>query len=385
MTSRRQFLNAAASMPLMAGMAACTATVSSNSQRSPQRNSQRNYTPSGLPLRRVNVSEDRIIRTIAGLRPFRRSGFNVSAERRNDKVLVHNYGHGGGGITLSWGSSHLAMELATQTPHKRCAVLGSGVMGLTTARLMQDQGWEVAIYTKDLPPNTTSNIAGGQWSATSVFDKPFVTPSFMSQYERAMQQSYRYFQNLVGPRYGVRWISNYHVLPGPMDGETLPEQYPYLYPQRIVMNRNQHPFDADHVYHYDTMLIEPAVFLLALIQDFHAAGGKMNVREIHSQSELMNLDEPVIINCTGLGAKELFNDQDMLAIKGQLSFLLPQPEVNYIVLGNNGHYMFPRSDGVLLGGTFDRDIYDTTPDANTRDQIVDGHREFFNAMEDPWA
>ncbi|MEQ9611361.1 MAG: FAD-dependent oxidoreductase [Gammaproteobacteria bacterium] len=99
----------------------------------------------------------------------------------------------------------------------------------------------------------------------------------------------------------------------------------------------------------------------------------------------MNLDEPVIINCTGLGAKELFNDEDMLAIKGQLSFLLPQPEVNYIILGNNGHYMFPRSDGILLGGSFNRDIYDTIPDTNTRDRIINGHREFFNAMEDPWA
>lgn len=377
MTSRRKFLSTAAMAPLLAGLSACTSTSVASQQR--------NYTPSGLPLRRVNVSEERVIRTIAGLRPFRRSGFNVSAERRNDKVLVHNYGHGGGGITLSWGSSHLAMELATQTPHKRCAVLGSGVMGLTTARLMQDQGWQVSIYTRDLPPNTTSNVAGGQWSATSVFDRPFVTPSFMDQYELAMGHSYRYFQNLVGPRYGVRWISNYHVLPGPMEGETLPEQYPHYYPQRMSLSRNQHPFDADNVYHYDTMLIEPAVFLLALIEDFHAAGGDLQIREFHSQSELMNLDEPVIINCTGLGAKNLFQDDDMLAIKGQLSFLLPQPEVNYIIVGNNGLYMFPRSDGVLLGGTFDRNVYDTLPDAGTRNRIVNGHREFFNSMDDPWS
>lgn len=375
MPSRRQFLGASALLPLLAA-SGCASTIATQS---------RNYTPSGLPLRRVNVSQERVIRTIAGLRPFRRSGFNVSAERRNDKVLVHNYGHGGGGITLSWGSSHLAMELATQTPHRECAVLGCGALGLTTARLMQDQGWKVTIYSKDLPPNTTSNVAGGQWSATSVFDRPFTTPAFMDQYERAMQHSYRYFQNLVGPRYGVRWISNYHVLPRPLEGETLPEQYPYLYPQRIDMTRDQHPFDADNVYHYDTMLIEPAIFLPALIQDFHAAGGRLEIRELHSQQELMNLDQPVVINCTGLGAKDLFNDQDMLAIKGQLSFLLPQPEINYIILGNNGHYMFPRSDGILLGGSFDRNVYDVTPDTRTRDRIVSGHQDFFSRMDDPWT
>ena len=67
--------------------------------------------------------------------------------------------HGGGGITLSWGTSHLARELATETQHKRCAILGCGAAGLSAARLMQNAGWEVSIYAKDLPPNTTSNIA----------------------------------------------------------------------------------------------------------------------------------------------------------------------------------------------------------------------------------
>ncbi|MBQ74821.1 MAG: hypothetical protein CMQ20_07325 [Gammaproteobacteria bacterium] len=93
----------------------------------------RYLTPSGSSLHRVNVSRDRIIRTVVGHRPFRRQGFNVSAERQGNKTLIHNYGHGGGGITLCWGTSHLAMELAIQTNEKRCAVLGSGTAGLTSA------------------------------------------------------------------------------------------------------------------------------------------------------------------------------------------------------------------------------------------------------------
>ena len=88
------------------------------------------------------MSRSRIIRSIAGLRPFRPSGFVVNAERMNDKVIIHNYGHGGGGITLSWGTSHLAMELANETEFKRCAILGCGAAGLSAARLMQTAGWE---------------------------------------------------------------------------------------------------------------------------------------------------------------------------------------------------------------------------------------------------
>jgi glycine/D-amino acid oxidase-like deaminating enzyme len=53
------------------------------------------------PLPRVLVDESRIIRTVAGLRPYRRSGFVVRAEPLGAKRLVHNYGHGGAGITLS--------------------------------------------------------------------------------------------------------------------------------------------------------------------------------------------------------------------------------------------------------------------------------------------
>ena len=89
-------------------------------------------------MRRVRVSDARVIRTIAGLRPFRQSGFVVKAEQMNDKIVVHNYGHGGGGITLSWGTSHLAMELALQTQFRRCAVLGAGAgSGLGCHHLQQ--------------------------------------------------------------------------------------------------------------------------------------------------------------------------------------------------------------------------------------------------------
>ena len=159
MLTRRQALKSIATIPLLNGCAI------------PSLPTTRNYSPSGIPLRRVRVSSSRIVRSIAGLRPFRPSGFVVNAQRMNDKIVIHNYGHGGGGITLSWGTSHLAMELANQTGHKRCAILGCGAAGLSAARLMQIAGWEVTIYAKDLPPNTTSNVAGGQWSPTSVFEE----------------------------------------------------------------------------------------------------------------------------------------------------------------------------------------------------------------------
>src|SRR5882762_4686302 len=59
----------------------------------------------------VKVSRERIIREVVGLRPYRPEGFKVEAERVGDKLLVHNYGHGGAGITLSWGTASLAVDV----------------------------------------------------------------------------------------------------------------------------------------------------------------------------------------------------------------------------------------------------------------------------------
>ncbi len=68
----------------------------------------RHFTP-------VNVARDRVIRTVVGLRPYRPSGFVVRAESLGDKLLVHNYGHGGGGMTLSWGTARLSADLVSES------------------------------------------------------------------------------------------------------------------------------------------------------------------------------------------------------------------------------------------------------------------------------
>src|SRR3954452_9223514 len=128
----------------------------------------------------VLVRRERIVRTIVGLRPFRPSGFVVRAEKLGDKVVVHNYGHGGCGITLSWGTAALAVEEVLRTGQKRAAVLGCGAVGLATARLLQQHGIVATIYTREQPPATTSDVAGGRFYPFDVFDKDAATPQFLT-------------------------------------------------------------------------------------------------------------------------------------------------------------------------------------------------------------
>lgn len=334
----------------------------------------------------VKVSRDRVIRTVVGLRPFRSEGFVVSAERLGQKLLVHNYGHGGAGVTLSWGTSSLAVDLArdfiqqrrTRVGTRRFAVLGCGVNGLSTARLLQqrfqDGAGAVTIYAKDLPPNTTSNISGALWYPTSSFDPQEVTTRFTDQFQLACQISNRAFQELVGSEYGVRWTDTLELN---SNGASLERELfggARLYPQTEVHRDPKRFFGFPFTRQFSTMMIEPHTYLRALLRDFYIAGGKIVVRELKSRQEISRLPEPVIFNCTGLGARQLLDDQKLIPVRGQLEVLLPQPEVDYCYMSNLG-YMFPRRDGIILGGTFDHDDWSLQPNPEQSAGILEGHIE----------
>ena len=267
----------------------------------------------------VKVSRDRVIREVVGLRPYRPSGFVVNAERFGNKLLVHNYGHGGGGVTLSWGTASLAVDLARDfvatnpTRRRRFAVLGCGVSGLSTARLLQRRFQNgpgtVTIYAKDLPPDTTSNVAGAWWSPTSVYEQS--SGKFDEQFRRACQISNRAFQLLVGPEYGVRWIDSFEFSRNEL---SLDRELPggnALYPDRQVHRDPQNYFGFPYVKQYSSMLIEPSIYLSALLRDFYIAGGRVVVKEFRNRREIARLTVPVVFNCTGLGSRDLFDDQEL--------------------------------------------------------------------------
>jgi len=328
---------------------------------------------------RVKVSDDRVIRTVVGLRPYRPSGFVVRTEKIGDKTVVHNYGHGGGGITLSWGTSELAVEEAWATGEKRFAVLGCGAVGLATARLLQQRGAEVTIYAKDLPPQTTSNIAGGQWAPTSVMDRARRTAESDALLARASRLAHRRYQQLPAAEFGIRWLENYILSDHPLEQWWEQGLVRDLYPDARDLGPREHPFPARYARRFTTMLIEPPIYLSALLRDVRLAGGRVVVKELAGREQLSEIPEAALVNCTGLGAKALFGDEELEPVRGQLTFLLPQPEVDYIVI-TDGLYMFPRRDGILLGGTFEHGNWSLDADEATRRRILDGHHALFEGM-----
>lgn len=328
-------------------------------------------------LARVNVSWDRVIRTVVGLRPARAGGFRVEAEKFDATTVIHNYGHDSRGVTLSWGTAHLAVEEARKTLHTRYAVIGCGVVGLTTARLLQRRGYDVTIYAKDLPPDTTSNVALATWGPVGL--PPTAPSDYRERYAGAARFSHRYFQNLVGDDYGVHWRENYSD-GGPARLARLKDDpFRDLYVDLQELGPEDHPFPATGVLRWLTLLIEPPVFLNALMRDFQLAGGRIVVREFPDLRSLLALPEPVLMNCTGLGARSLFNDQELIPRKGQLTVLPPQPEVDYIadIAGD----MVSRKDGVLLGGTSEPNVWTLEPNQDAMRGVMASHMDFFNRMK----
>jgi D-amino-acid oxidase len=357
-----------------------------------------NLPVSSCHLPPVRVSEDRVTRTVVGLRPHRASGFRVEREQVGDTAVVHNYGHSGGGITLSWGTSKLAVDMGLPGYTGRVAVLGAGVIGLTTARLAQDAGYDVTIYTKALPPDTTSNIAGGQWAPSTVYDDPHkVSETFTDQYIFACKYAYERFQILTQPKYGVRWMRNFLIDRQPFSANfSQRSSFPRepaanapriahatekLMPEQKILNKRENPFRGFYTAQFDGMIIEPPMFLDALTEDFRIAGGRFVLGELKTPAEVQALQEKLVFNCTGLGAKALFGDDELTPIRGQLTFLLPQPEVTYATEFEDT-YMFSRRDGVLLGGTFDWNNWSLEVDEKTVQEKLAKQKELFASLKE---
>lgn len=339
--------------------------------------------PGTRPMRLppVHVSEERIIRIDVGLRPFRPTGFRVEREALGDKVLVHNYGHGGGGITLSWGTAKLAVDLGYDTSKPDVAVLGCGAVGLATARLLQERGANVRIYAKDLPPNTTSNVAGAQWWPASTFDRRRAAPEFVHRHYEAARFAFRRYQSLVGDAYGVSWETNYNLSNTPIANYPASESNPM---RQLAVNLrdlavDEHNFPRPFVRQFDTMMIETPLYLRRMELDVRQAGGEIVVREFADVAQVRALPEQTIFNCTGLGAGRLFGDTELEPVRGQLVILLPQPEITYNTIANEG-YMFGRRDGIVLGGTYEHGEWSLEPNPEAIAAIIAGHKSIFDSM-----
>ena len=287
----------------------------------------------------IRATPDRITGIYVCTRPFRAAGPRIETERLDHKTIVHNYGHGGSGWSLSWGSSALALRMAQATGTKEIGVIGCGALGLTSALLAQRAGLAVRIYARELPPDVFSMRASGVWTPDSRICDAEHAAAFGDRWEEMTRTSFRTYQSLLGlPGKPIEWIDGYALSDAPFGTPEppVPDEPEYggfhdrvrdLTPRPVELATGTHPFPQAHVRRFTTMMFNISSYARMLMSDFLAAGGKIEVREFHHPRELMTLREHTLINATGYGARALFNDDSIVPVRGQTARLIPQPEV----------------------------------------------------------
>jgi glycine/D-amino acid oxidase-like deaminating enzyme len=311
------------------------------------------------PILPIHADIDRIFRITVCLRPFRAAGPRMDVERVNDKTIVHNYGHGGSGWSLSWGAADVAITSAITAldGHPDIAILGCGALGLTAALTAQRAGLKVTIYARERPPFVRSSRATGSWTPDSrIALTGSVAPTFPAQWESMARASFAMYQSYLGaPGTPIEWTDRYYLSDGDTpEHPTPPHDFIHLNP-RIAdltphfrdMPPGSTPFPTKIVRSKPSLTFNVADYSRQLLNDFLIAGGTIETREFHTPADLAALPQRVLINCTGYGARQLFADESVVPVRGQIAWLIPQPGVDYgIVYGNLN--VLARRDGIVI-------------------------------------
>ena len=334
------------------------------------------------PLAPMNLRADRITRITVCLRPFRAMGPRIEVEQIGDKRVVHNYGHGGSGWSLSWGSAAMVRALAMQGGTTDIAVIGCGALGLTAATLLQRAGAKVTIYASERLPQTRSSRATGMWTPSSrIADENRMDAGFPALWEQMARASWAMHQTYIGqPGEPVTFMDRYilsdtapaelRAAPPPSSDATVSASTPPAEPDKIrfaeyedrlsditprshSLSPDQHPFNAPYARQTSVIQFNVAELGHRLMADFIAEGGRIETRTFNTPADLAMLAQPVIVNCTGYGARALFGDESVVPVRGQMAWLPPQPDVRYS-LYYNGVGLISRPDGLgvqaLRGG-----------------------------------
>ena len=333
-----------------------------------------------LQLPPLRASPDRITAITVCTRPFRAQGPRLDVEQVGQKTVIHNYGHGGSGWSLSWGSSGIAVQKAVATGERDIAVIGCGALGLTSGLLLQRAGGHVTIYAKELPPNVRSSLATGLWTPDSrICLEEYATPSFKQLWESMARQSFLTYQTLLGlPGNPVEFIDNYLVSDEPdpprRRGALQDDRPPFarlqgeligdLMPRSENLGPGSHSLGAHYLRCNTMMMFNLSAYARMLTADFLSNGGQIEIKEFHSPADFAQLRQKTLINATGYGSRALFNDQSITPVRGQLARMIPQPEINY-GLFYKGVSFVPRRDGLVFQAVGEGDYYGFDDDTTT--------------------
>jgi D-amino-acid oxidase len=240
-------------------------------------------------------------------------------------------------------------------------VIGCGVTGLSTAIRLQEAGLGVQIWTATLPQDSTSSVAAATWYPYKAYPEDKVLDWGSRTYE--------VFEELTqNPESGVYMCEGIELwrepAPEPWWGSAVPSL-------RRCTSDELPPAYRDG-YAFAQPVIEMPIYLRYLLERFTSAGGLVKQLVVNSLEEATRVARTVV-NCTGLGARELVGDVRMIPIRGQI-VRVRNPGLERCLLDEGNPkgltYIVSRSEDCILGGTAEEGRWDTEPDPEVAAAIV---------------
>ncbi|MEV7083276.1 FAD-dependent oxidoreductase [Streptomyces sp. NPDC093516] len=243
-------------------------------------------------------------------------------------------------------------------PGDEIVVVGGGVVGLTTAVVLAERGRRVRLWTRDPAEATTSAVAGALWWPYRIEPAPLARAWGLRSLEVYEELAGR------GGRAGVRMVEG--VL-----GETRLDEVAGWLAERVPGLRATTAGEyAGPGVRARLPLIDMPVHLAWLRERFVAAGGVVEACAVSSFAEA---DAPVVVNCTGLAARELVPDPSVRPVRGQL-VVVENPGIDTWLVSSDAAgqyaYLFPQPGGLVLGGTAEENAWSLEPDPATAEAIV---------------
>jgi D-amino-acid oxidase len=240
-------------------------------------------------------------------------------------------------------------------------IIGSGVSGLSTGIRLLEAGHRVRILARDPALATTSSVAAAVWYPYKAYPEELVLGWSAATYLELERLSAR-------PETGIMRRAGIELF-----REPAPEPW---WRAAVPDFRRAGPADlpAGFVdgYCFSAPVVEMPVYLGYLSARFSDLGGRIEQRTLGSITEAL-AESDTIVNCAGLGARELVADRALIPIRGQI-VRVGQVGVDRFVLDDYGPggvtYIVPRSNDIILGGTAQEGDENLSPDPPTADAIL---------------
>ncbi|MCX5415463.1 FAD-dependent oxidoreductase [Streptomyces sp. NBC_00059] len=233
-------------------------------------------------------------------------------------------------------------------------VVGGGVSGLTTALVLAERGLRVRVWSRDAARDTTSAVAGALWWPYRIEPE--------AQVGAWSLETLRVYEEMAAApaRTGVRMVTGVH------GGERLAALGPWA-------RSLEGACEVAEGLRVTLPLIDMPVHLRALEDRLTEAGGMVERRTVRDFAEAA-AEAPVVVDCAGLGARELVPDPGVRPVRGQL-VVVENPGVDEWFVqadpaSSETTYFFPQPGGLVLGGTAEADDPRTEPDPRTAREIV---------------